>query len=209
MRRTGRCFSFLALCLIMLALATLGSNRGFLIHIPLIFPYNNIVSLPYRTQYATAKDIYTDITNCTGVSRWDPTTGGMQTYCGGRGTGFTPVPGEALTITASQTATWVVVGSHDNAAQVQLYKIPDGVYDLQHDWNWIAPPYHTRAQTASDLFQEIPNCLRVSRWNNAQSIYEKWDGTNQPPDNINFVITPGEGYTCNVSADCTWTPSHY
>ena len=209
MRRKGRCFSFLALCLLVLALAAPGSNRGFLIHMPLVSSYYNVVSLPYNTRYATAKDIFTDIPNCIGVSRWDPTIGSCQTYCGGSGTGFTPVPGEALQITASQNTTWVVVGTYNNAARVQLYKIPDQVGDWPYDWNWIAPPYHTRAKTASDLFREIPNCLRVSRWNSAQGIFERWDGTNQYPDNINFIITPGEGYSAKVSADCTWTPTHY
>ena len=209
MNKGRRFISIATLSLLAMALATTGSNRGFLIHIPLVYGYSNIVSLPYNTQYASASAIFADIPNCTQVSRWNSTQGYWQTWTGSRGTNFPPVPGEALDIGVSQSTTWPVVGTHDNTYQVQLYKIPDWVYDYPYDWNWIAPPYHTRAQTASSLFQEIPNCIRVSRWNNAQGIWEGWDGTNQPPDNINFIITPGEGYTTKVSADCTWTPSHY
>jgi hypothetical protein len=198
-----------ALAMLAMAIVTTGSNRGFLIHIPLIYGYDNVVSLPYNTQYANANAIFADIPNCSYISRWNPITGSAQDYCGGRGPNYTPGPGEALQIAVTQSTTWVVVGTHNNAAQVQLYKIPEWAGDYPYDWNWIAPPYHTKAQTASDLFQEIPNCLRVSRYNNAQSTFERWDGTNQSPDNQNFIITPGEGYTVKVSADCTWTPSHY
>jgi hypothetical protein len=198
-------------CLLAMAWATPGSNRGFLIRIPLHYGYHNMVSLPYNNQYTTLQSAFFDIPNCTSIGRWDASQGLWLICTGYRGQCSAPlIPGESIKVTVTQETSWTVVGTHDNNAQVQLHKVPDwGQNWIAWYWNWVAPPYHSKMKTASDLFLEIPNCLGVSRWNNGQGIMEKWDGTGQPPDNVNFLITPGEGYNVQVSADGTWTPSHY
>jgi hypothetical protein len=72
--------------------------------------------------------------------------------------------------------------------------------------NWISVPYHATSKTAIALFNEIPNCLQVTKWNpstdNTQSV--------SSPDDTDFDITAGQGYLVKISgADSTWTPAHY
>ncbi len=185
-----------AVLMLLISTAAIGSNMGFKISIPLTAGWNNYVSLPYYNSYTNAASIFSDITGCTLVSRWDNPTGLIQSWDGSRGINFAVTPGEAYIINVSATTNWIVVGSHN----------PSLALTLTGNWNnYISIPYHTTATNASTLFSQIPNSTLVSRWDNSTGLIQSWDGSR----GINFTLTPGEGLIVNVSATGTWTPAHY
>ncbi len=185
--------------MLVVSVATIGSNMGFKISIPLAAGgYLNWIALPYYDSYSNAAAIFSDIPSCTQVSRWDNPSGSYQTWNGVKGTNFTPVAGEAYLVKVSVAGNWVVVGSHNPGFALSL----SGNGAL----NWISVPYHTVDTNAAALFSEISSCTQVSRWDNTSGSYQTWNGVK----GTNFTLTPGEGVLVKVSATTVpWTPAHY
>jgi len=185
-----------AALLLAVGTVTAGSNMGFKITIPLTAGWANYVSLPYFNSYTDAASLFNDIPNCAAVKRWDNATGSYQAWNGVRGNDFPIVEGEGYIINVSTNSIWIVVGSHDPAFQ----------QPLTAGWaNIVSIPYNTTAATVSDLFNQVPNCAAIKRWDNASGSYQAWNGVR----GINFNITPGEALIINVSTASTWQPAHY
>ena len=180
--------------MLIVSVATIGSNMGFKISIPLTAGWSNFVSLPYYTSYTDAASLFADIPNVSAVSRWNNSTGNWEDWTGS-GTNFAVIPGEAYVVRVTTTGNWIVVGSHKPAL---------GLAMTQGYSNFIAVPYHTTATNAQALLAQIPNATAISRWNNATGNWEDWTGAG-----TNFPVTPGEGYVVRVSASASWTPAHY
>ncbi len=68
--------------------------------------YSNYVSVPYHTTATTDNTLYSQITGCTGVSRWNNAGGVWQNYLGGRTSLFNITAGEGYVITVSGTTAW-------------------------------------------------------------------------------------------------------
>lgn len=197
MKRKGL-LAVATVAILVIGIAAIASNMGFKIDISLTGGgAYNWVSLPYYNSYTDAGSIFSDVPNCTQVSRWDTTTGAFQTWNGSRGTNFTVDEGEAYLVKVSSASNWIVVGSHDPSFALSLQA--GGAY------NWVSVPYHTTATDAGTLFSQIPNCSQVSRWDTASGSFQTWNGSR----GTNFGLTAGEGLLVKVSTASSWTPAHY
>jgi hypothetical protein len=68
--------------------------------------YVNFVSVPYHTTATNDNALYSQITGCTGVKRYNNATGAWQSYTGGRTSLFNITAGEGYVITVSGTTSW-------------------------------------------------------------------------------------------------------
>ena len=204
--RTRALLGAAVVLMLIVSVATIGSNMGFKISIPLVYDGNtlttNWVSLPYYNSYTDAASIKADIgANFGSVTRWNNTTHAYQTYNGVIGN-FTLVKGEMLAIKVkTATVNWIVVGSHDPGFSLSL------VYDGNTlTSNWVSVPYHTTATDAAGIKSQIgTNFGSITRWNNTTHAYQTYNGIVG-----NFSLTPGEGYIIKVKTATTqWTPAHY
>ena len=185
-----------AASMILISTVAVGSNMGFKITIPLTAGWANYVSLPYFNSYTNAASLFNDIPNCAAVKRWDNSTGSYQVWTGVRGMNFSILEGEGYIVNVSSSGSWIVVGSDDRSFQ----------QPLTAGWaNIISIPYNIASTNASDLFNQIPNCAAVKRWNNATGSYQVWTGVH----GTNFTITPGEALIINVGTSTAWQPARY
>lgn len=180
--------------LLSVGVTAIASNMGFKLVRQMTAGWTNFIALPYYNSYANAAQLFADIPSALTVSRWNNATGLFENYTG-RGTNFTVTKGEAYIAFVSANSNWVIVGSHDD-----VYNLPVTAGYT----NFISVPYHTTATNASTLFSQVPNCLTLSRWNNATGLFENWTGRG-----TNFALTPGEGLIAFVSANGNWGPAHY
>ena len=192
--RTKVLLATAAVLMLIVSVVAIGSNMGFKISIPLTAGYSNYVSIPYYNSYTTDNTMYSDITGCNGVNRWNNATGAFQSYTGGR-TVFNITAGEAYIVTVSSTTNWIVVGSHNPGLALTL----TAGYS-----NYVSVPYHTTDTTDNQLYSEITGCNGVNRWNNATGAFQSYTGGRTV-----FNITAGEGYIITVSGTTAWTPAHY
>jgi len=96
---------------------------------------------------------------------------------------------------------YIVVGSHDPSATVQLKAA--GVGSATGS-NLFAPPYHTTAATARELFTEIGVAQNLQKFLPATDTFQVY--TFASPD---FAIEPGVAYFVKVGSDLAYQPSHY
>jgi hypothetical protein len=185
-----------AVAVLAIGSAAIASNMGFKISIPLTAGYTNFVSLPYYNSYTTDNSMYSDITSCTKVARYNNATGGWQNYIGGRTSLFNITAGEAYAVTVSSSGNWIVVGSHNPSLALTL----TAGYS-----NFVSVPYHTTATTDNSLYSQITGCTKVARYNNGTGGWQNYIGGRTSL----FNITAGEGYVITVSGTTAWTPAHY
>jgi hypothetical protein len=95
-----------AALMLMISLVAIGSNMGFKISIPLTTGWANYVSLPYYNSYTNDNAMFSDITACAAVSRWNNATGAWQNYLGGAVSRFNITAGEGYVITVNSTTAW-------------------------------------------------------------------------------------------------------
>jgi hypothetical protein len=68
--------------------------------------YQNFVSVPYHTTATNDNALYSQITGCTSVNRYDNASTTWQNYQGGRSSLFNITAGEGYTVTVSGTTAW-------------------------------------------------------------------------------------------------------
>ncbi len=185
-----------AVAVLAIGSAAIASNMGFKISIPLTAGYSNYVSLPYYNSYTTDNSMYSDITTCNGVNRYNNATGAWQSYTGGRTSLFNITAGEAYVVTVSSSGNWIVVGSHNPSLALTL----TAGYS-----NYVSVPYHTTATNDNALYSQITGCNGLNRYNNATGAWQSYTGGRTSL----FNITAGEGYVITVSSTTSWTPAHY
>lgn len=184
--------------------AVIASNMGFKL-VPNLNQASKTftISLPNNNNYATASSVFDDInlSGCTAnkIERIVPSAGAKaRQIWDGTGTDFTIAKGDGYLLeVAASCTTWVVVGSHDPAFQMNFQANKETLTSV---------PYHTTALTANDLFTSIPSCTKVERIvpSAGGKAREIWDGTG-----TDFAVTIGEAYLVATSAVSTWTPAHY
>jgi hypothetical protein len=172
-----------------------GSNSGL-----------NTISLPYNRQVGidNASDLFGDIgfANIQLLSRFLPATDTFQNYALGS-PDFALAQGQGYLAKMAVTTNYIIVGSHDPGAVIQLNAAGGG---SNSGLNFFAPPYHSTANLASELFGEIgfTNIQLLSRLIPATDTFQNY--ALGSPD---FAIVPGEAYFLKMAANLAYSPSHY
>ena len=177
----------------------------------------NLVSLPYQTRKSlrSAKELMNDVgfASVIEVSRYIRSSDSFQTYTGRKNSGvnFPLVAGEGYLVKVSQNVDYVIDGSHADGLGVMLYRAGDEAPSdpsLQ-GWNVYAPPYHSTAQTAYQLMNDIgfASVVRVSKFLRATDAFKTYTGRKgSGPD---FPLTRGEAYYIQMQTTVNYVPSHY
>jgi hypothetical protein len=188
--------------MLVVSVATIGSNMGFKISIPLVGGgASNWVAIPYYNSYTTVSTMWADIANVGQISYWDSVNNVFVSYTGSfLDTDFNIVAGTAYLVKITgANANWIVVGSHNPSLAVP---ITGGGAS-----NWVSVPYHTTAATVSVLWGQIANVGQISYWDSVNNVYVSYTGSFLDTD---FNITPGTGYLVKITgSNATWTPAHY
>jgi hypothetical protein len=164
----------------------------------------------------TARDLFEDLAAQLGsqgvtvqnIQRYDITTDQTETYFGGQ-PDFNLISGEGYLVKvgaygSEEYGDYRIVGSHDPAYQVSLKK--GGTGGSNSGMNFFAPPYHTVAATASELFVELApaNIQQIQRFDRKTDTTQVYFG-GQP----DFNLVRGEAYFVKVGADYDYVPTHY
>jgi hypothetical protein len=216
--------------MLIVSVATIGSNMGFKISIPLYKNGTghtglNWVALPYYAGYVSASAVWTDIAAISGVTGVE-----VDQYQESDGTYLAYDPDSFLTddfpitssgqlinagailvkvVTSGTSVNWIVVGSHSPSLALTLRANGTGHTGL----NWCSIPYHTTAADAQTLWTQIsaiaPNTssVEIDQYQETDGTYLAYD-----PDSFltdNFSIKPGTALLVKVSANKSWTPAHY
>lgn len=206
----------------------LASNMGFKLNMVLKGPDaytgsgDNWISLPsFFMTNPMASDLATDMANSgitvTQISKFDPITKAFTDYLPDLGfDDFAVTPSTSILVKIDPNGgdkTWIVVGSHNDAATYTLYR--DDAYSGTAD-NWISVPYHETATTASALATELDTAFgagsiaQISKFDPVTKAF-----TDYLPDLgfDDFNITAGQGVLIKVSptasGNLSWVPAHY
>ena len=188
------------------SVATIGSNMGFKISIPLTGNYAiNLVSLPYYNSYTDSASLWSDLV-ASGItpyqiSYYDSQNGAWVDYFG-RGPFTLPASGGLLIkVTDASPLPWIVVGSHNPAFAFPL----TGNYAI----NLVSIPYHTTAVTSQDIWNQLVAAgdtpYQISMYDSANGAWVDFFGRGP------FTLVPGQALLIKVTdgSPTAWTPSHY
>jgi len=174
-------------------------------------------SLPYRTSYAKASDIASELgpTRIDVVAKWNPATQSSLTYVyfrgQWRGTDFAIAPGDGLWIGVRSTFAWVIPGTDSGLTMSFTVNPPP----LQN-FNWRGIPYTGTYTQASDLVRHIEGgtgptantkIIEVAKWNPTTQTFLRYTyvtGTGWLGSD--FAINPGDGIYFRIVASFTWQP---
>jgi len=191
--------------------------------VPLSFPYDpakgNIhwFSLPYRSTYAKASDISTELTSTqiSVVAKWNPAQQKpmLWYFLRGkwRGNDFTISPGDGLYIGVKTSFTWIIVGT-DGSVTLSFSLNPPSRGNV----DWISLPYTSTYAYASDIVKHIEGSIgpsantkitEVARWDPATQTMIRYAWTVTGWSGTDFTIGPGDGIYLKIVADFTWTPN--
>jgi hypothetical protein len=200
------------------------SNMGFKLNKTLVGPTAAVsisgtqdIGLPFnqQTTLVKASDLRADIigSGATGVSvaRFNPVTDALQVYAGTSvADDFNLVPAEGYRVKVTLGSAYIIVGSHDPGLVVNLDG--PGTNGSKSGTQLYAYPYHSTANTASALRQEILSqagggvVVSVARFRPVNDALQVYAGTSVADD---FALAPGESYVIKTSADIAYVPSHY
>jgi hypothetical protein len=165
------------------------------------------LGLPYNPQVglSTASDLFKDIgtTNVQRISRYRTEDDLFQVYQFAA-PDFALAAGEGLLVKMGLDLEYIVVGSHDPGAVIQLESTNPGV--SASGSQLYAPPYHGTASSAKELFQELgtTNVQRISKYLTETDLYQVYQFA--APD---FPLVPGEAYLVKMGVTLAYSPSHY
>jgi hypothetical protein len=193
-------------------LDALGSNGSVAGAQTLALPYNQQSGLNF------AQDLINDINSDAGgavvdsVSRIIRTSDQKQSYSlTSGGTNFGVVASEGYIVVVTQSADYIMVGSHDPALPINLDALgTNGSNSGTQLWGM---PYHYTGATAQDLINELESHGAPGDVDSVSSLVR----TSTSPvsyslssGGTNFSLVPGEAYVIVVLNDITgWIPSHY
>jgi hypothetical protein len=171
--------------------------------IPTADPQVYDVSIPLVNNYANLADIFNDIDSSPGclaaqVTVFNPD----QSTCSWTGSlscnqPYQPGQLVRVSVFSAGCSGWVIVGAHNPGFSYSFPTADPDVYG-------VSIPYHTTAMNLSDLFNEIPNCMEVVKYNPDQSSCA-YTG----PMSCDAPVGVGEAYHVSVSAPGSWVPQHY
>jgi hypothetical protein len=190
--------------MLIVSVATIGSNMGFKISIPLSAGVTKFVSLPYYNSYTDAASLYNDITAAGGlnITLYNYNGTDWERYSGGGfgDTNFAISSGSGYQVSISNSVNWIVVGSHNPSLAVN---IPAGFA------KFLSVPYHTTATDAQTLYDQLTTAgaTSLTLYNFNGTDWERFSGGGF--GDVNFTLVPGVAYQAASAATVNWTPAHF
>jgi hypothetical protein len=191
----------------------MASNMGFKLNRALIAGADpgsasgtQLIALPYNRQVGidTAEDLFKDIgtSKVQNIQRYNTANDKFVPYAFGL-PNFPLVAGQGVSVKMGTNTNYIVVGSHDPSAVIQLESA--GAASASGTQLY-APPYHGTAAMASQLFIELgpTNVQNIQRYNTANDKFQPY-GYGLP----DFPINPGEAYFVKMGNTLAYSPSHY
>ena len=200
-----------AVAVVLLTGGLMASNMGFKLNRSLVAagggapPSNSgtqLLALPYNRQVGIdmASDLFSDIGSVQTISKYETLTDTYTLYTFGS-PDFALAEGVGLLVKMGGNVNYIVVGSHNPSASIQLEAAGPA---SNSGTNVFAPPYHSTASMASELFQEIGNVQTISKYATDTDTYTLY--TFGSPD---FPLAPGEAYQIKMGQTVAFSPSHY
>jgi hypothetical protein len=174
-------------------------------------------SLPYISEYTTAGDIATELTetNVNIIAKWDRASQQIISYYYARGKwrgrDFAIGPGDGIYVSAIASFDWVIVGT-DSAASVDLPYSPQIFKTNKH---YMSVPYTGLYTLASDIVVDIEGGLgsgrntyiiEVGLWDAATQSERVYSYTPTGWTGDNFTIGPGDGVYLRMVQSYVWQP---
>ncbi|MEE9116181.1 MAG: Ig-like domain-containing protein [Thermoplasmata archaeon] len=175
------------------------------------------MSLPYNSEYATAGDIATELTdtNVNVIAKWDRASQQIISYYYARGKwrgrDFTIAPGDGIYVSAIANFNWYIVGT-DSSITIDL---PYSPLPFKHNKHYISLPYTGAYALASDIVVDIEGGLgpgtntyiiEVGLWDAASQSERTYTYTPSGWTGDNFAISPGDGIYLKMVQSYTWSP---
>jgi hypothetical protein len=175
------------------------------------------MSLPYRSEYTTAGDIATELTdtNINIVAKWDRASQQIISYYYARGKwrgrDFAIAPGDGVYVSAVASFNWAIVGTD---ADITL-DLPYSPMAFKHNKHYVSVPYTGAYTLASDIVVDIEGGLgpgtnafiiEVGLWDAGSQSERTYTYTPTGWAGDNFSISPGDGVYIRMSATYNWQP---
>jgi hypothetical protein len=199
----------------------LASNMGFKLNYTLEGPGSslsgtNTLGLPFNkmTGLNNAKDLIDDINNTgmpsgqvANVQRFNRDSDSLTVYTGLTGAAFPLTDGHAVRVQVNSNTQYIVVGSHNPGLALDLLAPGPGSIS---GTNLSAIPYHTIAEHAKDLIDEV-NGITPGSVANVQQFNNSTDGliVYTGIAGSAFTWVPGEGVYFQMNSTVNWVPSHF
>jgi hypothetical protein len=173
-----------------------GSNSG-----------TQTLALPYNRQVGidNASDLFADINSAGTIQNlqaYDTATDTYVLYQFGS-PDFALTAGQGVLVKMGTNTNYIVVGSHDPAATVQLEAAGPA---SASGTNLFAPPYHATASKVSELFRELgtSNVQNIQAYQTATDTFQLYQF-----GSFDYDIKPGEAYFVKMGTTLPYSPSHY
>lgn len=172
------------------------------------------IALPYvpRVGLYDSNDLRNEV-SALNVQRFRREDNGLDVVTGVRGqVPFVLVPGTGVRVRVNETRTVELFGTHHPEVTVDFIAANDGSSGLPvslDGTNEFAPPYHTTADTALDLMNELgaENVINVQRFRTCDNGFDVFSATR---GQVPFAIEPTKSYRVRVRNHVLdHIPSHY
>jgi len=166
-------------------------------------------SLPYRSIYAKASDITSELTDAkiNAVAKWDAKKQTSIIYYwfhnSWRGQNFNIQAGDGLFVGVVANFGWSITGV-DATTLLQFALNPPS----KTNYNFISLPYTTSYTNAQSITNELTSTkvVELGRWDSATNSWEKWTYSGGTWAGTNFAINPGDGFYMVIASGFSWAP---
>ncbi|MCJ2563406.1 MAG: Ig-like domain-containing protein, partial [Candidatus Thermoplasmatota archaeon] len=175
------------------------------------------MSLPYNSEYATAGDIATELTdtNVNVIAKWDRASQQIISYYYARGKwrgrDFAIAPGDGIYVSAVADFNWVIVGTDSDI----VMDLPFSGQAIKTNKHYISLPYTGVYALASDIVGHIEGDLgpgnntyitEIGLWDPATQGERIYVHTPSGWAGDDFFISPGDGVYLRMVQMCLWQP---
>jgi hypothetical protein len=175
------------------------------------------MSLPYVSEYVTASDIATELTetNINIIAKWDRNKQEIISYYFARGKwrgrDFTIAPGDGIYVSAVNSFNWVMAGTDSDIS----LDLPFSGQATKTNKHYMAVPYTGVYALASDIVWDIEDGLgpgnntyvvEVGLWDPATQSERTYSYTPSGWAGDNFALSPGDGVYLRMVQTYVWQP---
>ena len=147
----------------------------------------NFITLPVESNH-TASSLYTNISGCNLILKWNTSRGDFDVY----------VPGSPYNFAVEDGIGYFICV--DNDTNLSISGLPITIVNITLLVGWNSLGWFNSTQTnASSIYNSIPACNIVLKWNNSRNDFDVY-----VPGSPDFVIEQGNGLFVSVSQQSQW-----